>query len=121
MRRAEIAGLRIGDLDLDLQVAHMVGKGRKARACACGASGPIVAERWVRSARRECLDYLLILGERQLHRTLATYVQFYNQRRSHPALSQQCPIPRAPAAGCGPVVRRDGLGGLLHDYSRAAA
>jgi transposase InsO family protein len=80
-----------------------------------------VAERWIRSARAECLNHLLILGERQLHRTLTTYIQFYNQRRPHQGLGQQSPIPRAPAAACGSVVCRDMLGGLLHDYTRDAA
>src|SRR5579859_7230400 len=80
-----------------------------------------VAERWVRSVRQECLDRLLILGERQLHRTLTTYIHFYNQHRPHQSLAQQSPIPRAPAARRGPIVRRDALGGLLHDYSREVA
>ena len=80
-----------------------------------------VAERWVRSARHECLDHLLILGERQLHRTLMTYCRFYNERRPHQGLGQRCPIPLAPAAGSGAVIRHDALGGLLHDYSREAA
>lgn len=80
-----------------------------------------VAERWIRSARRECLDQLLILGERQLHRTLTTYCRFYNERRPHQGLGQRCPIPVAAVTGAGPVIRRDVLGGLLHDYSREAA
>jgi transposase InsO family protein len=80
-----------------------------------------VAERWIRSARQECLDHLLILGERQLHRTLTTYCQFYNERRPHQGLGQRCPVPLAAVTGAGPVIRRDALGGLLHDYSRAAA
>jgi transposase InsO family protein len=80
-----------------------------------------VAEWWIRSARAECLDHLLIVGERQVHRTLTTYIQFYNQRRPHQGLDQQSPIPRAPVATCGPVVCRAMLGGLLHDYTREAA
>jgi transposase InsO family protein len=80
-----------------------------------------VAERWVRSARAECLDHLLILGERQLHRTLTTYCRFYNQRRPHQGLGQRCPIPLAPGTDSGVVSRRDVLGGLLHDYYREAA
>jgi hypothetical protein len=80
-----------------------------------------VAERWIRSARQECLDHLLILGERQLHRTLTTYCRFYNERRPHQGLGQRCPVPLAAVTGVGPVIRRDALGGLLHDYSWAAA
>jgi putative transposase len=80
-----------------------------------------VAERWIRSARRECLDHLLILGGRRLHRTLATYCQFYNERRPHQGLAQQCPnpLPRGPSEG--PVQRRDVLGGIIHHYERAPA
>jgi hypothetical protein len=80
-----------------------------------------VAERWVRSVRQECLDHPLILGERQLQRALTTYIRFYNERRPHQALGQQCPVPCAPAPVSGAVVRHDELGGLLHDYSREAA
>jgi hypothetical protein len=80
-----------------------------------------VAARWIRSARQECLDHLLILGERQLHRTLTTYCQFYNERRPHQGLDQRCPIPLAPATGAEAVIRHDALGGLLRHYSREAA
>jgi transposase InsO family protein len=41
------------------------------------------AERWVGSARRECLDHLLILNERHLQRVLAEHTTFYNERRPH--------------------------------------
>jgi hypothetical protein len=71
--------------------------------------------------RQECLDHLLILGERQLHRTLTTYCRFYNQRRPHQGLGQRCPVPLAPGTGAGAVIRHDVLGGLLHHYSREAA
>jgi hypothetical protein len=51
------------------------------------------AERWVRSAREECLDRLIILNERHLHRVLSAYVAFFNRRRPHQGLDQRCPIP----------------------------
>ncbi len=80
------------------------------------------AERWIRSVREECLDKLLILGERHLHRVLMVYVDYYNQARPHQGLDQQCPVPLVPStARDGPVERRDVLGGLLHDYYRRAA
>jgi transposase InsO family protein len=44
------------------------------------------AERWVRSAREECLDHLLILGERHLQQVLRAYVTFFNTRRPHQGL-----------------------------------
>lgn len=41
------------------------------------------AERWVRTVREECLDHLLILGERHLRRVLTEYIEYYNHRRAH--------------------------------------
>ena len=80
------------------------------------------AERWIRSARAECLDKILILGERHLHRVLAGYVDYYNHARPHQRLEQQCPVPLWPSrVRDGPIERRDILGGLLHDYYRRAA
>ena len=79
------------------------------------------AERWVRSAREECLDHLLILGEGHLRRVLAAYVAYYNQRRPHQGLAQRCPLPTDAPPGVEAVARRDVLGGLIHDYYREAA
>ena len=79
------------------------------------------AERWVGSVRRECLDHLLILHERHLRRVLTAYTAFYNRRRPHQSLDQQCPIPLARELGRGPLIRRDVLGGIIHDYERRAA
>jgi putative transposase len=80
-----------------------------------------VAGRWVRSARQECLDHLLILNERHLFRVLTGYVAFYNERRPHQGLGQQCPIPLARGSGAGPIQRHDVLGGIIHDYERQPA
>jgi transposase InsO family protein len=82
------------------------------------------AERFVRTARTECLDWLLIPGPRQLDRVLREYVEHYNNERPHRALGR-CP-PAPAAVGRSPVVdaavkRRDRLGGLVHEYYRAAA
>jgi hypothetical protein len=52
-----------------------------------------VAERWVGTVRRECLDHLLIVGRRQLVRVLRRYVEHYNQRRPHRSLDQATPVP----------------------------
>ncbi len=85
------------------------------------------AERWIRTAREECLDWMLIVGRRHLERVLRVYVEHYNQHRPHRALEL-----RAPASPADPnpartvedreavVRRRDLLGGLLHEYRRAA-
>ena len=79
------------------------------------------AERWVRSIREECLDKILILGERHLRRVLTEYVNYYNHARPHQGIGQQCPIRFQSLARAGPIERRDILGGVLHDYYRRAA
>jgi putative transposase len=79
------------------------------------------AERWIRSARAECLDHLLIAGEAHLRRVLAAYVDYYNQARPHQGLDQCCPVALPAPTREGAVRRRDWLGGLLHDYYREAA
>jgi transposase InsO family protein len=81
-----------------------------------------IAERWVVTVRRECLDWLLPLGPRHLERVLREYVRHYNVARPHRALQLCPPLPRGqPVTAVGPVVRHDRLGGLLHEYSRCAA
>jgi hypothetical protein len=78
-------------------------------------------ERWVGSARRECLDQMLILNERHLLRVLTAYTTFYNERRPHQGLDQRCPVPFPPDPGAGPVRCRKIIGGILHDYHRESA
>jgi transposase InsO family protein len=84
-------------------------------------------ERWVGSVRRECLDWLLIFNRRQLERILRVYVRHYNQQRPHRALALQAPDPppvdrmRGGPAGTTMTIRRDLLGGLIHEYEAAAA
>lgn len=80
-----------------------------------------IAERWIRAARQECLNHLLILSERHLERVLRANVAFYKERRPHQGLDQQCPVPIVSLVGGGPIVRRDVLGRLIHDYERQAA
>jgi transposase InsO family protein len=80
------------------------------------------AERWVGTARRECLDWLLILGRRHLERVLREYVAHYNTARPHQALGLRAPLARDPlAVPTAEIVRRDRLGGLIHEYERRAA
>ena len=80
-----------------------------------------IAERWVRSARQECLDRLRILNERHLLRVLSAFVAFSNERRPHQGLAQACPIPLPPGPSVGPIQRRDVLSGIIHDYERLPA
>jgi putative transposase len=84
-----------------------------------------VAERWVGTVRRECLDQLLIVGRQQLVGVLRAYVEHYNRRRPHRSLAHATPVPsEPPEAPSGPNVgrlrRSDVLGGLIHEYEYAA-
>ena len=82
-----------------------------------------IAERWISSARRECLDRMLVTGERHLRLVLSEYTDHYNSHRAHRALQQRPPSgrPRPPASGANVrVLRRDRLGGLIHEYSQVA-
>ena len=76
------------------------------------------AERWVGSARRECLDWLLIMNRDHLERVLDEYVDHYNRVRPHRSLGLQPPRGAGPALPQGEVVRRRRLGGLLNEYER---
>jgi putative transposase len=81
-----------------------------------------IAERFVRTVRAECLDWLLILNRRHLERVLRVYVDHYNTQRPHRALELRPPEPRYEArTTVGEIRRRDRLGGLIHEYHRAAA
>jgi putative transposase len=84
-----------------------------------------VAERWVGTVRRECLDHLLIVGREQVVRVLHGYVEHYNQHRPHRSLGLGTTIPSvrgdpASAAVVAQLRRREILGGLIHEYEWAA-
>ena len=82
-----------------------------------------IAERWIASARRECLDRMLITGEWHLRLVLGEYVGHYNGHRPHRTLGQRPPAgrERPPAMGTNVrVLRRDRLGGLIHEYAQVA-
>jgi putative transposase len=83
------------------------------------------AERWVRTVRAECLDWLLMVGRGHLEQVLRVYAEHYNRHRPHRALQLEAPDrPVRPTVvgedRQGGVYRRDLLGGLLHEYRRAA-
>ena len=85
-----------------------------------------VAERWVGTVRRECLDHLLITGRRHLLRVLHSYVRHYNRHRPHRSLDLSAPEPSErcqqvdASAAARQLHRRDVLGGLIHEYEHAA-
>jgi len=83
------------------------------------------AERFVRTARAECLDWLLIANRRHLERVLRIFVGHYNSHRPHRSLNLGPPEPSARRLRALPlptaaVERRDRLGGLIHEYNVAA-
>jgi putative transposase len=81
-----------------------------------------IAERFVRTVRTECLDWLLILNRRHLEHLLRVYVDHYNRERPHRALELRPPDYRRRGPTCSDKIqRRDRLGGLIHEYYRAAA
>jgi putative transposase len=93
-----------------------------------------IAERFVRTVRAECLDWLLIVNRRHLERVLRVFVEHYNTQRPHRSLNLQPPqraeAPQRaepphraepPTPAVGEIRRRDRLGGLIHEYYRDAA
>ena len=80
------------------------------------------AERFVGTLRRECLDHMLILGERHLRSVLAEYAPHYNGHRPHQGLQQEPPLrePGQVVDITARIERRQVLGGLISEYRRAA-
>jgi putative transposase len=81
-----------------------------------------IAERFIGTLRRECLDHLLITGPRHLEVVLREYVQHFNTHRPHRSLDQHRPAGRTPPCSGATVrpLRRDRLGGLIHEYGQVA-
>jgi transposase InsO family protein len=84
-----------------------------------------IAERFVRTVRSECLDWLLIVNRRHLERVLRVFVDHYDSHRPHRSLNLAPPDPTPKLCVVRPttttvVERRDRLGGLVHEYSLAA-
>jgi putative transposase len=79
------------------------------------------AERFVRSIKEECLNRVLLLGERHLRRTIAEFVVHYHAERNHQGIGNELIQPAARTDGLGVVRRRQRMGGMLNFYYRAAA
>ena len=77
-----------------------------------------IAERFIGTLRRECLDHILITGPRHLAALLREYLEHYNTHRPHRSLHQHPPAGRTPPPSGTTVqpLRRDRLGGLVHEY-----
>ena len=80
------------------------------------------AERWMRTARSECTDQMLIYDERHLRTALGKYVGHYNGHRPRQSRQQRPPghDPSVVVPLTAPVQRRQGLGGVINEYYRAA-
>jgi putative transposase len=82
-----------------------------------------IAEPFVGTARRECLDWLLIVNRRHLEHVLRVFVDHYNAHRPHRSLDLAPPAAtghQRRVASPHDLKRRDRLGGLIHEYSNAA-
>ncbi len=83
-----------------------------------------IAERVIRTLRRECLDHLIIINERHLRAVLGEYEVHYNNGRPHRTLDLETPTgppARASPPRVGRIVARPVLGGLHHEYEWLAA
>jgi len=79
-------------------------------------------ERVIGSIRRECLDHVIALNDRQLRRVLVSYLDYYHRSRTHLALSKDSPLPRPiQPAQTGKVIAFPQVDGLHHRYERLAA
>jgi transposase InsO family protein len=75
------------------------------------------AERLIGSIRRECLDHVVVFGERHLRHVLLSYMNYYNEVRTHLSLEKDAPVPRT-VERAGHINCRPVLGGLHHQYVR---
>jgi putative transposase len=79
-------------------------------------------ERLIGSIRRECLDRVIVLHERQLHQILGSYLKYYHEVRPHQSLAHDSPVPRpVQSPEHGVVMEMPLVGGLHHQYLRQAA
>jgi len=77
------------------------------------------AERWIGSLRRDCLDHVIPINERQLRRVIRAYVDYYHADRTHLGLEKDAPEERrTEPREMGEVVAFPRVGGLHHRYTR---
>ena len=103
-----------------------VAKGAGTKVIRTAVKAPLmnsIMERYVGSARRECLDHIIILGERHMKSVLDEYsFRYFNGSRPHQGLAQRIPVPasRTTCSDASKVTAIPVLGGLHHDYRAAA-
>lgn len=79
-------------------------------------------ERLIGSVRRECLNHVVVLGERRLTRILADYFRYYNESRTHQSLDDDAPDAwQVEPPERGTAIAIPHVGGLHHRYARVAA
>jgi hypothetical protein len=94
--------------------SNSTGKGRPVGAIIVAYQ---IGERLIGTLRRECLDHVLIFGERHLHRVLASYSFYYNETRTHLGLGKDAPLRQA-IEPSGTIIITSVLSGLHHRYPR---
>jgi transposase InsO family protein len=104
---------------------HRVATGAGIHALKTAVRAPLrnaSCDRFLGSVRRECLDHIIILSEQHLLSVLDEYVVYFNTARPHQGLEQNLPVAaqEESSAANGEVVALPVLGGLHHDYRRAA-
>ena len=103
-----------------------VAKGAGMRVLRTAVQAPLmnsVCERFLGSVRRDCLDHIVILGERHIEHVLKEYCfNYFNVARPHQGIGQRLPTPRALKGRTDPagIIAIPVLGGLHHDYRAAA-
>jgi len=81
-----------------------------------------ICKRFLESVRRECLDHLLVVGGRHLHREIKEYVEYFNRARPHQGIGQRIPRGTVPLPAWprrGRLITVPVLNGLQHDYGCA--
>ena len=78
------------------------------------------AERFVLSIKSECLDRMIIFGEKMLRHTVREFVAHYHTERNHQGIGNSIPFPDDRIDRPGDIVKPERLGGLLNFYHRAA-
>jgi hypothetical protein len=69
------------------------------------------------SARRECIDHVIVFGETHLRRNMSMYASYYNEARPHLSRGKDAPRSR-PIARLGRILAEPMVGGLHHRYPR---
>ena len=79
-------------------------------------------ERVIGTIRRECLDHVIVFGQRSLYRQLQSFVDYYHRSRTHLGLEKDTPEPRPiQSTDMGRIIATPEVGGLHHRYERRAA